>query len=106
MVEENTKKKKKATSCLGEALAFQKNEYGEFNALLNQFQIEDPTEYQQFLCTCSDSIYELIGLIEGSIPKEDTILPYLYRFLFSFMRIKLISPLSGLVPLDLPLLTS
>ena len=33
MVEENTKKEKKATSCFDEALAFLKNEYGAFNAL-------------------------------------------------------------------------
>ena len=59
-----------------------KNKYGAFNALLDQFQIENPTEYTQFLRMGSDIFNGLLGLIGYPTVFQKRILLCLFCILF------------------------
>ena len=49
-----------------------RQKHGAFEALLNGFRREDPTEFKQFLRMDSETFDELLGLVEHSICKQNT----------------------------------
>ena len=49
-----------------------RQKHGAFEAILNGFWREDPTEFKQFIRMDSETFDELLGLVEHSIYKQNT----------------------------------